>query len=460
MLNLPIRPTHLALALLLSAACARGQEVFSLSQVDLVIPQVDYEGAVHLSAEDSLPHLDFDEVRWDRVVDRHHAAVVLRSSYLEVTLLPQMGRVYSMVYGPTGHETLWHNDVVRPGGANNRTGWWLWIGGIEYTLPGEEHGYTWALSWDWEILEDSAQRKAVRASVVEPTTGLKERIDFGLRPGSAALEVDIRIWNPTADTVWFAHWVNPMWVPGGRNELTDGTRFVIPTRQISVADRWQPNLGPSPQDWASNPLKQIRNWAGMGDLMAEGLTAGFYGAYAPEEDEGVVRVFDPLASPGVDVWTYGYHPDDIPMGSGAPNRGYVEMWGGTVRHFPNERDLLAPGASLSWSEWVYPFHGTGGLSGATPVTAANAVLAEGGRELHLGLCPTRVLDRAEVEVRHAGRTVARSPLQASPPRPFRNTLQLPEPAEAADMLVIFSDAGAEIARLRPETAESRGQVHE
>ena len=54
-----------------------------------------------------------------------------------------MGRVYSLVSKVTGHETLWRNDVARPGGANNKLGWWLWIGGIEYTLPGEEHGYTY-----------------------------------------------------------------------------------------------------------------------------------------------------------------------------------------------------------------------------------------------------------------------------------------------------------------------------
>jgi hypothetical protein len=75
------------------------------------------------------------------------------------------------------------------------------------------------------------------------------------------------------------------------------------------------------------------------------LLAGFFGVYAHEAGEGVVRVFDPLANPGVDVWTYGFAPRDIPMGSGAPSKGYVEMWGGTVARFPDERRPLArPGA--------------------------------------------------------------------------------------------------------------------
>ena len=44
-------------------------------------------------------------------------------------------------------------------------------------------------------------------------------------------------------------------------------------------NRWQSNLGPSPQAWATCPLRQVRGWAGMGDIMADGLEEGFFGAY-------------------------------------------------------------------------------------------------------------------------------------------------------------------------------------
>ncbi|HCL27023.1 MAG TPA: hypothetical protein DIC52_01135 [Candidatus Latescibacteria bacterium] len=182
-----------------------------LTQTRITIPQVDYEPAQH-SGADGLPRLDLKTVPWERVVERAHAAVILESRYVRVTLLPEMGRVYSMVYLP---------DIVRPGGSNNATGWWLWIGGIEYTLPGEEQGYTWTLPWTWEILEDGVQRKAVRVQVVEPTTGLRETIDFSVESGSAAMGTTIRIRNPTEHAVDFAH--------------------------------WQANLGPSPLRW-------LRNW--------------------------------------------------------------------------------------------------------------------------------------------------------------------------------------------------------
>ena len=124
-----------------------------------------------------------------------------------------------------------------------------------------------------------------------------------------------------------------MWTPGGQNELTDNTEFIIPTKRIVIPERWQANVGPSPQTWADSPLRFLRNWENMGDLMADGLQAGFYGAYSHDEEEGVVRVFDPLVNPGVDVWTYGFHPNNIPMGSGAANKGLcrdVGRYGGHI----------------------------------------------------------------------------------------------------------------------------------
>jgi hypothetical protein len=438
-------------ALVCTAAVSSGaeQSELRLTQTRISIPQVDYEPALHTGA-DGLPRLDFDAVAWDRVVERSHVAVILESRYVRVTLLPEMGRVYSMVYRPTGHETLWRNDIVRPGGADNATGWWLWIGGIEYTLPGEEHGYTWALPWSWEILEDGPHRKAVRVEVVEPTTGLRESIDFGVVSGSAALEAGVRIWNPTAEPVDFAHWVNPMWAPGGHNELTDNTELIIPTERIVIPERWQANLGPSPQAWAENPLRFLCNWQNMGDLMADGLQAGFYGVYSHDEEEGVVRVFDPFVNPGVDVWTYGYHPDSIPMGSGAPNKGYVEMWGGTVATFPDEHASLALGQSVSWTERIYPFQRTGGLTFADSSLAAYSQLNRQTGELEVRICPARELVRAHLEVLVGERTVARHPFSASPTAPWSHVFELSPETPPAELLVVVGESGLVLTRFRPQ----------
>ena len=137
------------------------------------------------------------------------------------------------------------------------------------------------MEWDWQVIPcDKGGATGgcvqVEASVVEPTTGIHETVLWGLDASSAALNSTVTLRNPSDNqTANFAHWINSPWVPGGLNELTDNTEFFIPTDLINVSSRWQQNLGPSPQVWRQSPLRFLRNWKGMGDIMAENMTLPF-----------------------------------------------------------------------------------------------------------------------------------------------------------------------------------------
>ena len=444
----------------LACGCAE-RTLFSLTETTLTIPQVDYEPAIYYGEDDPYPHVDFSKVNRDTVVQKEHRAVILENEYIRLTLLPDMGRVYSLIYKPTGHEQFWRNDTVTVGGGMNDTGWWIWIGGAEYTLPGDEHGTTWAETWTWEIVENSKARKSVRMRVQERGTRLEETLDVSVYPGKAYYEAAITLTNPTDRTVQYAHWINPQWTPGGHNELTDSTEFILPTDRILIEERWQKNMGPSPQNWAGNPLRFISGWKKMGDLMTDGLNEGFYSAYSHDEEEGIVRVFDKEKTPGADIWTYGYHTTRIPMGSGAPNKGYAEMWGGTSKLYPNERHPLEPGASIHWIEWMYPYQATKGLTFADRDLAVNFKVYGAKKRAVLGLCPSGAW-RGEAGLwvapaegkslladEHALRTW---PLQLSPEKPFFEVIDLSERAgEEIERLVVgLRSDGQKWQTLEPE----------
>jgi len=444
-----VLPLLAPLILALSASSADAATSLAVDHID--IPQVDYEPAIYYDEGDPLPHLDFARIDWKRIVDKRHRRVVLESDYVRVEVLPEMGRVYSLIDKRTGHDALWKNDIVRPGGANNPTGWWLWIGGIEYTLPGYEHGTTFAMPWTWQTLEDRPERVSMSMATTEPLTGLIQRVKLTVHRGSAALETQIRLHNPGADTVQFAHWVNPMWVPGGENELTDNTEFIIPTASILIADRWQKNLGPSPQVWSESPLRYLRGWK-AGDIMADGLTAGYYSAYSHDAEEGVVRVFDPVLNPGVDVWTYGFHPTGIPMGSGQPNKGYVEMWGGTSVLFPDETRPLPPGDSLAWTEWMYSYRETQGMSAASQVGAIRGSLDDG--TLDIALSPALEMPNVVIEVSVDGKVTVRDTTSLTPAKVLHRSYPI-ETAEPLDDLSVEVRQGALQLLWFPITGESR-----
>ena len=410
------------LILLLGGGCRHGAERLDLRESELTIRQVDYEKSIYYRSDDPYPHLDFSRVRPNVIVEKKHRAIFIENRFIRAILLPEMGRIYSLVNKTTGHDVFWRNDIVTVGNAVNPAGWWIWIGGMEFTLPGDEHGTTWAERWRYEIIENSGMKKTVRMKVTEPLTGLREEVDISLVSDSSRLEIGVRILNPTAQTVSYAHWVNPQWAPGGRNELTDNTEFVIPTRRILIPERFRATLGESPQDWRTSRLRFIKGWtSGWGDLMAEKLEAGFYAAYSHDEEEGVARVFDPEVNPGVDVWTYGYHPRGsaaIPMGSGARNNGYVEMWGGTSRLFPDERRPLKPGETIGWTEWIYPFQGTGGLTHAARDVALYLVRSRENRRISLALDSSRIFNKARCRIYAAGSVQMERKCDLSPDRPL------------------------------------------
>lgn len=458
--------TLLGVAATVQAAAAAAP--FSLTETVLTIPQVDYEPAVHYREGDPYPHLDRARVNRDTVVHRRHPAVILENEHIRLSVLPAMGRVYSMVYKPTGHEELWRNDIVNVGGGRNDTGWWIWIGGVEYDLPGDEHGTTWAETWEWRTVEDSPSRKAVRMRVRERGTGLLQTVEVSIYPGKAYYEARVEVFNPTDRTVEYAQWTNPQWTPGGHNELTDNTEFIIPTDHILIEEHWRRQLGPSPQDWAGNPLRFVRG-RGMGGMIADGLKAGFYSAYSHDEEEGMVRVFDPAKTPGAKVWTYGYHPDSIPMGSGAPSKGYVEMWGGTAKVYAVDTHPLGPGESVHWWDWMYPYQRTGGLTYADRDLAVNFKVDSDAAEAVVGICPSGrwrgeagvwLARSADDQATERTQPLRRWDLRLSPREPFCERMQLPKQA--------LDDPGSLVAGIRAagrekwqvlKTELARGPVH-
>src|SRR2546425_9727448 len=248
----------------ITTSFAQAESPFVFVQTNITIKQVDVSAARY---EDSrgYPRLDASRLNLarPRVVERAHAAIFLENAYLRVVLLPEMGRVYSLFSKITAHEQLWINPVAKPLiGQQNDTGWWMAWGGVEYTLPRGEHGTTWALRWTYRIAEDSALRKAVVMTVLEPVTKLREDLEIVIYPDRAFYEANITIANTGDAEARFGHWINPMWAPGGRGEVTPETELIVPCTAMVVVDRnfnrWM--LGGQMPDFERNPLRWVKHW--------------------------------------------------------------------------------------------------------------------------------------------------------------------------------------------------------
>ncbi len=123
------------------------------------------------------------------------------------------------------------------------------------------------------------------------------------------------------------------------------------------------------------------------------------------------------------------------MGSGAANRGYVEMWGGTSKTFPDERRPLEPGKSVEWTEWMAPFQLTGGMTAADRNFAVRFAREAGSGRGRLAICPARAFADLRLRLLAGERVIRETRTSMSPDRPFEALVD--DPAGAGPLTLVI-----------------------
>ena len=345
----------LATFLFALAVPAPGADV-TLRRVVVPLRFVDYAFAVEKDAA-GVPVMNWEKfhARPRNVVSRKTDGIVLENGWFRATLIPAMGRLHSFIDKQTGHEQLWINPIAIPLGANNDTGFWMTWGGIEHVMPRGEHGTSHALAWTWNLEQSDTARCAVRMTSTEPITGLHHSITYVAHATRPALETHIEIRNATAKPASFSHWTTATLAPGGRGEVTPRTEIIVPAEAFVPDDRdfnaWMTGMaGPT----ESSALRWVGTWKDIGDLMATPLREPYFAVYSHELRSGLLRTFDLSATPGFDIWGWGYPPTERrqrEFTDHLPSAGYIEIWNGTTHGFSDEQlGTIAPGASLLWTE--------------------------------------------------------------------------------------------------------------
>ena len=312
--------------------------------------------------------------------------MVLENEYLRITLLPELGgRIYQVIYKPTGSNQLYQNPVLKPspwGPAEQ--GGWLAAGGIEWGLPVAEHGYAWGDAWGH--ITTSLGPDAAGVTVFIPVgEHLRADVDVILRAGEAAFTIQPRIVNPTGQPVDYQFWLDAMLAPGPANQPGPNLRLLLPTDQVTVHSRGDEFL-PAAGEAMSWPVyngvdySRLGNWNDwLGVFERPAAHGPFAGVYDPDVDEGMVRVFPPLATPGSKIFAMGYAAPISPGVYTDDGSAYVELHGGVSPTYW-EQATLAAGATYTWQETWFPVAGIGGVSyadggGAVHVTAQDDGLA-------------------------------------------------------------------------------------
>lgn len=368
-----------------------------------------------------------------------YTLLILENRYLRISILPGLGgRIYEVIFKPTGNNELYRNPVIKPtrwgppsppypAGVN----WWLAAGGIEWGFPVEEHGYDWGKKWGY----DSA-RLPDGGVMITLLTGDHQRpyatINVTLPPEAAYFTIRPTITNPTAAAARVKWWANAMLAPGAANVPGPELRFIFPVSEVTVHSTGDPALpgAGQPMAWpvhAGRDMSRLGNWGQYLGFFERPAAAGDYmGVFDPSVAEGLLRIYPGNIARGAKGFAMGWGQS---IGSDAytdDKSGYVELHGGLAPTFDDWATVPA-GGSVSWIETWYPVADIGGVSYASAAGALS--LAPDGGGLRVGLFPVTPV-RGELRITLPGVAPIVRPADISPAQPFNEVIALPPAAPA------------------------------
>ena len=358
----------------------------------------------------NMSYYRLDRNRYDqsRVEDRSYTLIVLENAYLKLSILPELGgRIYQAIFKPTGNNIFYQNPVIKPSPwGPPEMGWWLAVGGMEWGLPVEEHGYEWGTAWQYEVsyLPDTVTGTGTLAGTGTLTgtggirvtvwdTSADDRIravvSVTLLDDQALFHVTPRVENPTDQPIDYKFWLNAMLAPGPGDAPSEDMRFIMPGDEATVHSTGDPRL-PNAWEGISWPVYNGVDWSRLGNwrqwfgwFQRSQAAGDFQAVYDVGHDEGVVRAYNSGLAQGVKFFGFGWGEDAIPPDVYTDDgSAYVEMHGGVAPTFVETR-RLQPGQRITWNEQWYPVSGLGGLTWANSHVALHMESRLGQARVHV-----------------------------------------------------------------------------
>ena len=312
----------------------------------------------------------------DNVRERvHFNAKVIDNELIRLTVVPEYGaRVISFIYKPTGHEYLYQSECGSPYGMNDGNFYYDWLmvyGGIFPTFPEPEHGKTWLLKWDYDIVKNTADTVIIGMEYTDNSsysrapgkfnngiTGITCRIEIGVYDGCSSWDFDVSLRNNRNQNVKYKYWTCTTISPGsdpGDTGCPLNSEMIVPIEKYRA--------GWSPGSWIGNynglydfsRINYLSEWNDMGIAYAHELNENYWGVINHDRGEGIIRISENVETPGMKFWTWGKSNIDNDLydfsNGGADN--YIELWAGASGAFFEDASLSAF-EEKNWKESYVP----------------------------------------------------------------------------------------------------------
>jgi len=323
-----------------------------------------------------LPVIDFISTRPE---PKQWEAIHLENEYLRLMIMPEIGgRIHIGFDKRTGYDFFYRQNVIKPA-LVGLAGPWI-SGGVEFNWP-QHHRPATFMPVEIAIDRGSDGSVTVWCSDHDPMSHLKGMHGICLRPGSAAVEVKVRLYNRTQDTQTFLWWANvatqvhemyQTFFPEDvrfvadhakravtEYPLSQGTYYGVDYKQRAlegVPPEEIPSCFVPDGSYSPNDLGWYANIPVPTSYMIVGSQGDFFGGYDHARKAGTLAVANHHVAPGKKQWTWGNHEFGYAWDRSLTDQDgpYVELMSGVYTDNQPDFSFLAPGETKTFSQFWYP----------------------------------------------------------------------------------------------------------
>ncbi len=262
------------------------------------------------------PYVSYAETS-NRPVLKEYQFVVLENKLIRVTICPDLGgKVTSLIHKPSGTETLYVPEVVRPVRILPR--FYFVAGGIEISFP-ISHSPSQNEKVKYRI-EKTKDRTYVTCGERELRFGMQWSVEYSLGPNDNYLTQRVIFHNPGTISYPWMSWSNAALpsAPDTEYHFPKG-KVLSHSSRIDTID-WE-KQGPQTES-------SIREMTGYFWKTSD---VNAFGAFTPSLKSGLYHIADKNISPGMKLWSYGVGEDQAwATLSTATKKPYMEIQGGPI----------------------------------------------------------------------------------------------------------------------------------
>jgi tetratricopeptide (TPR) repeat protein len=403
----------------------------------------------------------------DRIAEtpvmRSWDAIHLENERVRLMILPELGgRIHVGLDKGNGYDFFYRQNVIKPALVGLAGPWCS--GGVEFNWP-QHHRPATAMPVAVAVEREDDGSVTVWCSDHDPMVRLKGMHGVRLRPGSAAVELRVRLHNRTPEPQTFLWWANvatrvhdryQSFFPPEVGFVADHARRATSTFPLATGTYYGVDYGAragqvAADGVAANDLTWYRNIPVPTSYMITGTRADFFGGYDHAVGAGLVHVADHRDAPGKKQWTWGDHPfghawdRNLTDGDGP----YIELMAGVFTDNQPDFSHLAPGETRCFEQVWYPIKGIGVAHAANRRAALH--LSRQGRTVRVGVAVVQAFD-AEVVLGRRGAVVKRWRLRLDPDRPLVAEVAVPAGTTDPDLRLEVRAGGAPVLAWSPSSA--------